>query len=105
MRLKSLFQIDIDAGVEVYKMAKNGILLDVRTAQEYAQGHIPESINIDLASLNQVLEKIPDKKTPVFVYCRSGARSSRAVRKMKKAGYFDVTNIGGIENYHGKLEK
>lgn len=47
MRLKSLFQIDIDAGVEVYKMAKNGILLDVRTNQEYAQGHIPESINID----------------------------------------------------------
>ena len=105
MQLKNLFQIDIDAGVEVYKMAKNGILLDVRTAQEYAQGHIPESVNIDLASLNQVLEKIPDKKTPVFVYFRSGARSSRAVRQMKKAGYLDVTNIGGIENYHGKLEK
>ncbi len=100
-----LFSIDIDAGVAVYQMSKKGVLVDVRTKAEYERGHIPESINIELEHLDKILEKVPDKDTPLFVYCRSGRRSSRAKSSLKRAGYLDVTNIGGIVNYHGTLEK
>ena len=102
MQLKNLFQIDIDAGVEVYKMAKNGILLDVRTAQEYAQGHIPGSRNIDVQSIKKAKSVITDLRTPLFVYCHSGARSSSAVSVLKSMGYTNVNNIGGIMGYAGK---
>ena len=96
MGLISMLRIDIDAGVEVYRMTKNGVLIDVRTKEEYAEGHIPDSINLPLSHLDQILKEVPDKNTPLFVYCQSGSRSARAAKSMKKAGYSDVTNIGGI---------
>lgn len=105
MGLISMLRIDIDAGVEVYKMTKNGVLIDVRTKEEYAEGHIPDSINLPLSHLDQILKEVPDKNTPLFVYCQSGSRSARAAKSMKKAGYSDVTNIGGILYYHGPTEK
>ena len=55
MGLISMLRIDIDAGVEVYKMTKNGVLIDVRTKEEYAEGHIPDSINLPLSHLDQIL--------------------------------------------------
>ncbi|MBM6831516.1 rhodanese-like domain-containing protein [Faecalicoccus acidiformans] len=105
MGLISMLRIDIDAGVEVYKMTKYGVLIDVRTKEEYDHGHIPNSINLPLSELDQILKEVPDKNTPLFVYCQSGSRSARAVKSMKKAGYSDVTNIGGILYYHGPIEK
>lgn len=105
MGLISMLRIDIDAGVEVYQMTKNGVLIDVRTKEEYAEGHIPDSINLPLSNLDQILKEVPDKNTPLFVYCQSGSRSARAAKSMKKAGYSDVTNIGGILYYHGPIEK
>lgn len=105
MGLISMLRIDIDAGVEVYKMTKNGVLIDVRTKEEYAEGHIPDSINLPLSHLDQILKEVPDKNTPLFVYCQSGSRSAGAAKSMKKAGYSDVTNIGGILYYHGPTEK
>lgn len=104
MGLISMLRIDIDAGVEVYKMTKNGVLIDVRTKEEYAEGHIPDSINLPLSNLDQILKEVPDKNTPLFVYCQSGSRSARAAKSMKKAGYSDVTNIGGILYYNGPIE-
>lgn len=105
MGLISMLRIDIDAGVEVYQMTKNAVLIDVRTKEEYDQGHIPDSINLPLSNLDQILKEVPDKNTPLFVYCQSGSRSARAAKSMKKAGYVDVTNIGGILYYHGSVEK
>ena len=105
MGLISMLRIDFDAGVEVYKMTKNGVLVDVRTKEEYAEGHIPDSINLPLSHLDQILKEVPDKNTPLFVYCQSGSRSARAAKSMKKAGYSGVTNIGGILYYHGPIEK
>ena len=105
MGLISMLRIDIDAGVEVYQMTKNAVLIDVRTKEEYDQGHIPNSINLPLSELDQIVREVPDKNTPLFVYCQSGSRSARAVKSMKKAGYVDVTNIGGILYYHGSVEK
>lgn len=73
-------------------------LIDVRTPEEYAEGHIAGSTNINYYASNFVTEceNELDKNRPVAVYCRSGHRSGLAARVLSKAGY-NVTNLeGGI---------
>ena len=94
---------DINAGVEQYRSTSGAVLLDVRTAEEYAGGHIPGSVNVPLGKLEGV-DQIAKKDTPLFVYCYSGARSGQAVAALKRMGYDHVTNIGGIQTYRGKTK-
>lgn len=106
MSIFDLFKTsDINDGVRKMRETEDSVLLDVRTREEYAQGHIPGSINIPLNEIDTVKYKITDKTAPVFVHCLSGARSSRAVSYMKQAGYTNVTDIGGIHRYRGETEK
>ena len=99
------FQVnDINAGVEEYQKTPNAKLIDVREEDEYAEGHIPASINIPLSKIESAQGEITDLDTPLFVYCRSGNRSGQAVAWFKQAGYSKVKNIGGIANYSGKTE-
>lgn len=100
-----LKQPDVNQGVTDYQATSGAILLDVRTPQEYGEGHIPGSKNIPLQTLDAVDGIIKGKETPLFVYCRSGARSRQAVSILKSKGYANVTNIGGIAAYSGKVEK
>ena len=93
---------DINKGVEEWKASDQGILLDVRTAAEYRERHIPGSINIPLDEIGRAETKIPNREVPLFVYCLSGARSSQAVHFLKQHGYTNVKNIGGIGGYRGK---
>ena len=96
---------DINQGVEEYRAQADAVLLDVRTPEEYREGHIPGSVNVPLQQIDKVTSAVADKDKTVFVYCRSGARSSQAVAFMKQMGYTEVHNIGGILNYNGKVEK
>ncbi len=96
---------DIDQGIQEYKEASGAVLLDVRTQQEYREGHVPTSKNVPLQSLTQVEKVVGDKNKPLFVYCYSGSRSSQAVRMLSKMGYANVKNIGGIASYTGKVER
>ena len=93
-----------DKGVEEYEKTQGAVLLDVRTQQEYAAGHIPGSQNLPLGQLKTMETQIPKKDTPIFVYCYSGARSSQGAALLKQMGYQHVKNIGGIADYHGKVE-
>lgn len=71
-------------------------LVDVRTADEYAEGHIPGSINInvmDTSFLKKALGKL-DKSRSCAVYCRSGKRSAMAASLLAQEG-FKVTNLSG----------
>ena len=97
-------QPDINQGVQEYKNAAGAVLLDVRTPQEYQEGHIPGSQNMPLQQLDKVEEVTENKDTVLYVYCRSGARSRQAVSLLKHMGYTNVHNIGGIAAYHGKVE-
>lgn len=94
-----------DEGVKEYQETQGAVLLDVRTPQEYAEGHIPGSCNIPLDTLELTEEKVPDMETPIFVYCHSGVRSSQASVLLERMGYSRVKNIGGITGYHGEVEK
>ena len=80
------------------------ILLDVRTKDEYEEGHIPGSITVELDYINTVKDVIKDKESKIYLYCRSGHRSGIALNAMKELGYTDLTNIGGIIHYKGELE-
>lgn len=95
----------IDEGVKEYTGTGGAVLLDVRTPQEYREGHIPGSRNIPLQEIARVSTVVPGKDTPLFVYCRSGARSRQAVSALQRMGYLCVKNIGGITAYTGKVDQ
>ena len=97
-------QPDINQGVQEFKNATGAVLLDVRTPQEYREGHIPGSQNVPLQQLDKVEEVTENKDTVLYVYCRSGARSRQAVSLLQAMGYTNVHNIGGIAAYSGKVE-
>lgn len=79
---------------------KGIILLDVRTKAEYHEKHIPKSTLIPVDILeNEANRKIPDKNSEIFVYCKSGGRSARAVKILKKLGYTHINNLGGIMSW------
>ena len=73
-------------------------VIDVRTAGEYASGHLQGAINIDVESTTFADQiQTLDKSGKYLVYCHSGRRAGLAVDNMKSLGFGDVTNIGGIE--------
>jgi rhodanese-related sulfurtransferase len=72
---------------------KRPMLLDVRTAQEFAQGHIPDAVNLPVDELRTRLNEVP-RDREVAVYCQVGQRGYLATRILKQAG-FSVANLGG----------
>lgn len=94
--------------VEVKKRMETGekvFLVDVRTPNEYVEKHIPKSLLLPLDRLEQeVAQKIPDKATPIFVYCLSGQRSTSGAKILVKLGYSQVYNMGAMMNWPDKLE-
>lgn len=94
---------DMNEGVKRFSATPGAVLLDVRTRSEYAGGHILGSRNIPLQEIQKAPSAIPRKDTPLFVYCQSGGRSKQAVSLLQKQGYTNVTNIGGISSYQGKV--
>ena len=98
-------QPDIHKGLEEYAQTENAVMLDVRTPQEYGEGHIPGSRNVPLQTIDKVTSVVENKDTALFVYCYSGARSRQATAMLQRMGYRDVRNIGGIAAYQGKVER
>lgn len=96
---------DINELVEQFRGTENSFLLDVRTREEYAQGHIPGSINLPLDEIARVADIISDRSAPLFVHCLSGGRSAAAVSQLERLGYTNARNIGGIASYRGELER
>ena len=103
--LDFLKQPEVNQGVKDYKNTAGAVLLDVRTPEEYSEGHIPESKNVPLQTLDKVRSVVENKDTVLFVYCYSGARSRQAIAALGQMGYTKVNNIGGISSYRGKVER
>jgi phage shock protein E len=82
------------------------VLVDVRTAEEYAAGHIPGSKLIPVESITaEAPAKLPDKNAVLFVYCRSGRRSAIAAADLMKMGYTQVYDLGGINSWPYEVVK
>lgn len=78
-------------------VAAGATLLDVRTASEYASGHLDGATLIPVDEVGSRLDEIPRDRA-VVVYCRSGGRSARAAAVLEDAGY-DVYDLGSIDNW------
>ena len=92
--------------VQIMEENENYIILDVRTQAEYNQGHIPNAICIPNETIDEnVVNKLPDKNQMILVYCRSGNRSKQAAEKLKKLGYTNLIEFGGIRDWKGEIER
>ena len=98
-------QNDINQGVKDYHNIPGAVLLDVRTPQEYREGHIPGSKNLPLQTIDKVDSIVENKDTVLYVYCYSGGRSRQATAMLQHMGYANIQNIGGITAYSGKVER
>ena len=76
---------------------KDRIILDVRSRQEYDQGHIPGAILIPDTEIEaKAADLLPDKDQLILVYCRSGRRSKLAAQSLADLGYTNIREFGGI---------
>ena len=96
-------------GIDEFKteISKSDVqLVDVRTAQEYSEGHIPGAMNIDVNAQDfEEKIKVLDKKENVAIYCRSGRRSKMAAKKLAAAGYKVIELNTGFLSWDGEVEK
>jgi len=83
--------------IKKFESDENALLLDVRTIEEFQEGHIPNAKLIDFLQAENFFESIKslDPKKNYYVYCRSGARSSQACQLMNHAGIITTYNLLG----------
>ena len=103
---KTYRQITMEEAVTMLEEETGYTILDVRTAQEYSEKHIPGAINIANESIGTKdipdIPELPDKDQLILVYCRSGNRSKQASEKLVKLGYTNIVEIGGIKRWPGE---
>jgi phage shock protein E len=92
-------QIDIDQ-FDKLRQEKNNVVLDVRTAQEFNQGHVPGAVNIDISD-PQFKKKVEalDKSKTYLVHCAKGVRSARAAKIMSPLGFDLLDYHGGFDEW------
>ena len=88
--------IDVNKAEEIIKTTENVVVLDVRTPQEFSEGHIENALNIDIYSSDFETQLAQlDKSKNYVVICRSGGRSAKASDKMIELGFENVSNVEG----------
>lgn len=103
--MKTLLASCVLALLSLAAQAKD-VIVDVRTPQEYAAGHIDGAINIELGSIAQGVAKAGiGKDDTIKLYCQSGVLSGRALTTLKDLGYSKAENAGGIEQARKALAK
>lgn len=93
--------LDVEAYQQKLAQLPNAQLVDVRTAPEFAEAHLPNAANIDVKqrSFQDLAAKL-DKSKPVFVYCKMGSRSTKAAEILTGMGFTEVYNLkGGITDW------
>lgn len=80
-------------------------VIDVRTPEEYAEGHVNGAINLPVDDIREQITKIaPDKNSAIAVHCAAGGRSARAKRMLEKMGYKNVRDLGSYANAKAQIE-
>ena len=96
-----------DKNADIPSLVKKGALIvDTRTAGEFANGHVKGAVNIPYDIIAGAIEQHEtDPSEPIIVYCRSGNRSSHAKRALFEAGYTNVIDAGSIGNMQRNMPK
>lgn len=99
-------QISMEDAIEIMNNENNYIILDVRRPDEFAEGHIPNAINIPNENISiEEIPELPNKNQLILVYCRSGRRSKEASKKLVALGYTNIIEFGGIIDWNGETVK
>ncbi len=73
--------------------------IDVRSPEEYAQGHVSGAVNIPHEQIRAQIDSLTnDKEAEIYVYCRSGHRAGLAMNYLQSMGYSSVRNVGGLDD-------
>ena len=97
-------QISVDEAVTMMTQESGYVILDVRRPDEFAEGHIPNAINVPNESIGtDEIPELPNKDQLIMVYCRSGRRSKEASEKLVKLGYTNIVEFGGILDWKGEI--
>lgn len=82
----------------------NDYLIDLRSNSEFKEGRLLKSINVPFLSIGDWVKKnIKNNNTQIFLYCQNGARSFHAATTLKKMGYTNIVDLGGLNAYKGEL--
>lgn len=97
-------QVTAEEAVNIMQTEENYVILDVRTAQEFASGHIPGAALLPNETIGtEDIPLLPDKDQLILVYCRSGNRSKQAAEKLAQLGYTNIVEFGGINSWTGEI--
>ena len=103
---KAPYRISADEAAKMVKENNETIIVDVRTIEEYQQGHIKNAKLLPLTDLEEKAGSVlPDKGKIILVYCRSGRRSSVAADILFNSGYENVYDFGGMNSWKGEIVK
>ena len=98
--------ISQDQAKQMMEEEKDFLLVDVRTKEEFEEGHIPGAINLPVEEIGDSQPQLlPNKDQVLLLYCRSGRRSQEAANKLAGMGYTKVYEFGGIMDWTGETEK
>ena len=99
-------QITAEQAKTIMDTEKDYVIIDARTEEEFAEGHIENAILIPEYEIASRAEKeLPDKDALILVYCRSGRRSKIASEELVKLGYTNVKEFGGIIDWPYEIVK
>ena len=99
-------QIAAEQAKTIMDTEKDYVIIDARTEEEFAEGHIENAILIPEYEIAERAEKeLPDKEQLILVYCRSGRRSKIASEELVKLGYTNVKEFGGIIDWTYEIVK
>jgi rhodanese-related sulfurtransferase len=98
---------DHDPALAHKLVAGGGLLIDVRSKEEFSGKHVEGAVNIPVNELESRLAEVEklsggDKKKPIVVYCQMGGRAAQAKKLLAKNGYQQVTNLGGVDDWDKK---
>ena len=97
-------QVTTEEAVNIMQTEENYVILDVRTAQEFASGHIPGAALLPNETIGtEDIPLLPDKDQLILVYCRRGHRSKQAAEKLAQLGYTNIVEFGGINSWTGEI--
>ena len=97
--------ITAEEAKQIMDSEEDYIILDVRTQEEYDQGHIPGAIVISHEEITEKAEDVlTDKDQLILVYCRSGRRSKLAAEALVELGYTNIKEFGGIIDWSYEVE-
>lgn len=99
-------RITADEAQVLMQKEQDYVILDVRTPEEFAEGHIPYAINIPMDAFgDEPPRELPDRNQTIFVYCVKGIRSMNVANRLAHMGYKNIVEMGGLQDWHGEIVK